>query len=303
MQSRVLALALLAGLSIFFGSATQGSLANVDDVADSSNPARVKQLSKEEVGKLLEKRLNAGMGHSFAQFANMFFVSSRRDLGQSMGLMTSSEKIAKTLLQSPFPAFYKPSLRELLDSISLQTFSQWKYDPSGKYIDKKAKAAHLSPKEMEMAIFEFSESERSKPYELTLAKGWTGSDKGNWTLYSPPGLPVGMDIYEMGSYSADNKDEQEALFKQVPTEIAFEWAKRVQARAQKSDLKTASVGPYEAVYFESMVKSQIKKDVRWRQWVFMVGNRCFFIVSTIFPDSEDKIYPELIEMLKSFHVK
>ncbi|HLX62952.1 MAG TPA: hypothetical protein VKX17_16895, partial [Planctomycetota bacterium] len=63
------------------------------------------------------------------------------------------------------------------------------------------------------------------------------------------------------------------------------------------------VGSFDALYFESMVPSQLKKEIRWRQWVFMDGERCYFIVSTIFPDNEAKIFPDVEKMLQSFKAK
>lgn len=259
--------------------------------------AKVKQLSKEEVDQLLSQRLEGGMSFTFNQFANMFLVNSKILLGEAVGLVTGSEKVAKSPLMSPFPQFYKPTLREFFDAIGLQTFSEWKYDPSGKYMVNKTKHA------AEMAIFEFSEHERKKPYELSMAKGWANSDRGNWTMYSPPTFPVGLDVYEMGTYSSADKSSQAELFKKVPGEVALEWAKRVQPKATREDLKTAKVGPYDAVYYESMVKSQMKKPVHWRQWVFMVGHTCYFVVSSILPEMDSKIYPDVEQMLKTFHAQ
>lgn len=261
--------------------------------------AAVKQLSKEDVDKLLAERLDGGMGYSFKQFANMFFVSSHLAFGKSVGLVSSSEKISKTILQSPFPRTYRPTLREFLDAIALQTSSQWKYNPTGKYM--RNKIGHKQ-KSAEMAVFEFSEQERTKPYEITLAKGWTSTNKGNWTMFSPPEFPVGLDIYEMGTYSASSKSAEDELFKTIPKDVAMEWAKRVSPKAKADDFKTAKVGEYDCIFFESIVKSQIKKDVHWRQWVFMVGNKCYFIVSSILPELESKIYPDVEAMLKTFRI-
>lgn len=258
---------------------------------------KVKQLSKEEVDHLLAQRLESKIGLNFKQFANMFLVNSNMLLGQAVGLVTASNKIAESPLMSPFPAFYKPTLREFLDAIALQTFSDWKYDPSGKYMVNKT--GHKA----EMAIFEFAEHERQKPYDLSMAKAWASSDRGNWTMYSPPIFPVGLDVYEMGTYSASAPSGQAELYKRVPGEVALEWAKRVQPKATREDLKPAKVGQYDAIFFESMVKSQMKKPVHWRQWVFMVGNTCYFIVSSILPENDSKIYPDVEQMLKTFHAK
>jgi hypothetical protein len=294
-KTTVTSLLLLAALTTSVSSSI--AVPERKQIAEAPAGSKVKQLSKEEVDHLLAQRVEAGLGFNFAQFANMFLVNSNVMLGQSVGLVTGSEKISKSPLMSPFPQFYKPTLRELLDAIALQTFSDWKYDPSGKYMVNKTRHA------AEMAIFEFSEHERKKPYELTMAKGWASSDRGNWTMFSPPIFPVGLDVYEMGTYSSASQSGQAELYKKVPAELALEWAKRVQPKATKEDLKTAKVGTYDAIFFESMVKSQMKKPVHWRQWVFMVGHTCYFIVSSILPENDSKIYPDVEQMLKSFHAQ
>ena len=67
----------------------------------------------------------------------------------------SSDEIAESPLQSPFPASYEPTLREFLDTIALQTSSEWKYDPSGKYF--KSEVEHEKPV-AGLAIFEFTKA-------------------------------------------------------------------------------------------------------------------------------------------------
>ena len=96
--------------------------------------ATIKPLTKEQQDRLLKKRLDGVMGNSFRQFSNMFLVMSRINLPYGVGLMTPSKEIEDTELQTVFPGFYKPTLREYLDAIALQTKSQWKYDPTSKYL-------------------------------------------------------------------------------------------------------------------------------------------------------------------------
>jgi hypothetical protein len=54
---------------------------------------------------------------------------------------------------------------------------------------------------------------------------------------------------------------------------------------------------------EVVMALQDGRTVRWRQWVFMVGNKCYFAVSTIFPQYEDRIFPDVQAMLASFTIK
>lgn len=266
--------------------------------ADDAPKSAIKPLTEEQQGRLLKERLDGGMSYSFVQFANMFFVKSRLDLGLCIGLMTPSKDVAKATLTSSFPEFYKPTLREFLDAIALQTFSCWKYDPTDRYLEKK-KGVSLD----DVAIFEFTPIEREKPYEVTLAKGWKPVDRGNWTMFVPPTFAVGMDIYEMGTYSSDEKNHEKQLLARVPVEVSMEWARRVKKEAAQKDLQPAKVGAYDALFFESMIPSQSGAPVRWRQWVFMVDAKCYFVVSTIFPDRESTIFPDVEAMLKSFKPK
>jgi hypothetical protein len=267
---------------------------------DKPPAAVINPISQDDLNDLLSKRLESGMGLTFASFSNMFFVHSHQLWNRGVGLATDSQKIAESTLQSPFPRFYKSTLREFLDAIALQCSAKWKFDPSSKFVKNLTK--RQSPKDL--AIFEFVEySERPKPYDITLPKGWTTKDHGNWVQCVPEGKTVGVDIYESGAYSADNKGDEAELFKKVSSELSLEWAKRVSPKSSAKDMKTGKVGQYDAICFDAMVPSRANKNVRWRQWIFFVGNKCYFIVSTIFPEDESKIFPEVQSILQSFKAK
>lgn len=151
-------------------------------------------------------------------------------------------------------------------------------------------------------MFEFVKAESRKPYEITLAKGWQSEDHGNWVLCKPPTAPVGMDIYQMGTYSCDDRTKTSAFLQRIPTDIALEWAQRVKPEATAKDLKHAKVGKYDAILFEAPLKSKAAPEVHWRHWVFMAGDRCFLCLSTIFPDNEATLLPDVEAMLGSFRL-
>ncbi len=268
--------------------------------AEKGAAATIKPLTAEQLEQLLSSRLDGGMDFSFRQFANMFLVASRIHLGQAVGLMTSSEKIADSPLQSPFPRTYQPTLREFLDAIALQTHAAWKYDPSSKFLQSEVKGD--SPVEG-LAIFEFVRTKREKPFEITLAEGWKSIDQGNWVMHVPPDFPVGMDIYEMGTYSSADAGSAKEFLDKVRADVALEWAQRVNEDAKSEDIKPAKVGSYDALYYESMIPSQLDKEIRWRQWVLVVDQKCYFVVSTILPELDDKIFPDVEKMLLTFRVK
>ena len=262
--------------------------------------ATLKPLTAEQQAELLGFRLKGGIGGTFGRFANAFMVSSRLALGTGVGLMTSSKAIAETPIFTPFPDSYKPTLREFLDTLALQTHSKWKYDPSSKYF--KSDIELKGPVDG-VAIFEFTKTKREKPFEITLAKGWKASDEGTWVMYVPPSFRVGMDIYQMGTYSPAEKTTDQKFQDKIRLDVALDWAQRMNKKATLKDLKPAKVGRFEALYYESMVPSQLNKDIRWRHWVFMDGNQCYFIVSTILPEMEAKIYPDVKKMIASFKIK
>jgi hypothetical protein len=264
----------------------------------SRQPVRIKPLTKERQDHLLKERLDGGMGNSFRQFSNKFLVMSRINLSYGVGLMTPSQEIADTELQSVFPGFYRPTLREYLDAIALQTKSRWKYDSTSKYFHSEVESGPVE----DLAIFEFTKTDREKPFQVTLPKGWRSIDKGNWMMYVPPIFPVGMDIYELGAYSSDDKTEKD-LLKRVPYEVSLEWAKRAKDKVYPKEINSAKVGPYDALYFETMMPLRDGLTVRWRQWVFMVDNKCYCAISTIYPQYEERIFPDVQSMLASFATK
>ena len=259
-------------------------------------------LTASELESLLEKRLPGTMGLLFYHLADMYLIPIQAKSNEAISLKTNSERIGKTLLHSPFPAFYRPTLRQFLDEIAWQTKSRWQYDPVESFDGDKVRN---KPGNKNLVVFEFVEADRVRPYELNPAKDWVPLDRGNWTMYSPSGSPVSLDVYEMGSYSAQDRSQEPELLKKVSQEVALVWAKRITPRAKAADFTESKVGPFHALFFEARVKTQAKpkRDVTWRQWVFMDGQQCYFIVSTIFPESEQKILPEVEAMLKSFRTK
>jgi hypothetical protein len=259
---------------------------------------RIQPLTKDQQANLLNERLVGGMGNSFRQFSNQFLAMSRINLSYGVGLMTPSQEIADMELQTVFPGFYKPTLREYLDVIALQTKSQWKYYPTSKYFHSEVESGPVK----DLAIFEFTKTDRTKPFRVTLPKGWRSIDKGNWMMYVPPVFPLGVDIHELGSFSSDDNTDN-GLLKRVPREVSLEWAKRAKDVVDPKEIKPAKVGSYDALYFETMMPLRDGSTVRWRQWVFMVENKCYCAVSTIFPQFEERIFPDVQSVLASFVIK
>ena len=208
----------------------------------------LKILAPAELDQILQQRLKGGLGDDFKQFANMFFVRSGMDMGCYVGLSCADDEIAETELQPVFPEFYKPTLRELLDAIALQTSSTWSYRKEDQFLGSKVEEKKAQG---DIIIVHFQKTKRAKPYEVTLARDWKSEDRGHWTACIPPTMPVGMDIYEVGTYSAKDKAKEPELFERVRKAVALEWAQRVKQDAQADDLKPAKVGPFDALFFEA----------------------------------------------------
>ena len=277
--------------------------AEAADDKKKAEPSEIKvaALSDEKLKELLSKRLDGSIGNSFRQFSNMFLVKSRLEFGMGLGLMSNSKKIANTQLQPVYPESYQPTLGEFLDVIGLQTSSDWKYDKTNQFVQSDVE---MKDAIQDLAIFEFSPAakKRPKPYQINLEKGWKTIDHGNWVMHVPPTFPVGFDIYEMGVYTTDEADKTK-FYERIRKDVSLQWARRVKPDAEAGDLVDAKIGKYDALHFTSMIPSQLGEDLRWRQWVFMEGNRCYFIVSTILPEKDDEILPDVEKMLASFKSK
>ncbi|MDX1986551.1 MAG: hypothetical protein SFV17_07680 [Candidatus Obscuribacter sp.] len=256
-------------------------------------------MTADELEKLLKTRLDGRLSFLFRQFANMFVVKSTIELGKTVALATTSNLIEYAELESVFPVSYKPRLQELLDAIALQTGAKWVYDPTGNFIRS---TSRLKKPISDIVVFEFSKVERKRPIQVILAKGWTATDRGHWIMCVPPTAPVGMDIYELGRYSCDDKAKIQDLFMQIPKDVSLDWARRVKPDASASELKSAKVGRYDALLFEATIKARTGGDVHWRQWVFMAGDRCFLVLSTLFPDQEQALLPDVEAMIRSIQV-
>src|SRR5262249_7541622 len=83
----------------------------------------------------------------------------------------------------------------------------------------------------------------------------------HWTTLIPPTTPMGMDIYESGTYTAKDQATEPELFDRVRKAVALEWAQRVKQDAIASELKPAKVGTFEALFFESMIDARIGNKV------------------------------------------
>lgn len=266
------------------------ALAETDD--DDAAPPH--PLGHEELERLLASRVDGELGATLNETAKSLLAESHLTLGCSVGLTTPDPRIKNAILRPRMPKSYRPTLREFFDSIALATSSAWKYDPNGKVGRAPIKGG---------PVFEFERIRREKAFELTLTEGWEQHDFAGFVIYSPPVLSRGMDIYDMGTFSADDAVDEAQVFDSVRRDIALEWAWLVNEKAAAEDMRPAMVGAYEALHYDVSVSSQPDKTTRWRQWVFFVKDRCYSILSVIEPEFEDEVFPDVQAILASFRMK
>jgi hypothetical protein len=298
--------------------------------------SKLKVLPQSDLDKILSRRLIGRLGADFAPFAKIFFSTSRMDLLCSIGLATNSEEIKKTHLTSPFTPDYRPTLRELLDAIALQTNSHWTYNPSAQAIKTEGQAEQNIG---DIAIIEFIPDTRPLPVEMTPSSNWKverHNDVINYTcsLAPPAPAPVTPSLFQaasastgssaqfsqsngqnpispaavhlvvMGQFSSDDPSKQGELLAKAPVTLAVENFKRFKSTAAPRDLQKAKIGPYSGYCFETSApgKNGSGPVVR-REWYFMADDQLCYIVSTIPKQQDRELYPEVQAMLKSVRAK
>lgn len=250
-------------------------------------------LSEDELARLLDRRLQGGLGYTFAQFANVFVPNSTIQLNHGVCLVAKTKTIDETELMPVFPEHYRPRFRELLDAIALQTSSTWAYVTESDSL----KTGSDEPVGGIVCI-EFTPAASRLELSVEIPPGWTVRDVGNRRMCAPPTFPVGIDFHHMGTYSFDG--DRAAGMEKVVKSIALDWAARVKEGASEGDLSRTRVGAYDALYFETTLASQPGMDLGWRHWVLAADDRCYFVVSTLDQKHREKHAADIDAMLASF---
>lgn len=261
---------------------------------------KVKILNPTQLNALLKQRLNGTLGDNFGQFSNMFFVRSRIDLDTGIALTTKAPGVTECQLEPAFAYNYKPTLRELLDAIALETGTRWVYADRSQVMVSNSPSNEIIDG---MAIFDFVPNQHKFTHEMTPAKDWKAVEKTNWVMYIPPIAPMAMDYHELGKVSADDKSKEAALIAKTAQDFALDQYRRAKPDAKLEDLKKTKVGAIDAYYFETPLPPTGPEKVRWRQWHFMIGNQLCYVISTILPDQEKALWPDVEQMIKTFNAK
>jgi hypothetical protein len=261
-----------------------------------ANSAETVPMTQAQLTSILQERLEGSLGYTFSQFSNMFLVRSQQDLTRAVVLSAADSAVAEANLMSVFPRSYKPTLREFLDAIALQTNTEWMYVTG-------SKALHSDSKEPldGMACFEFAHSKQSHlTFSIKAPDDWKVRNGGNKLMCEPPSFPVGIDFWEVGTYSFEKNSGK--TMEDIVKDLALEWAKRAKPDASVESLKPVKVGANAALYFETRVPSRLEVELIWRQWVFSSGNHCYFVISTLDDVNAKKLESQVSDILKSFTI-
>jgi len=264
---------LLVTAIVFFSLVT---FVNGQDGTGTAVDNNGKALSDKEQQAFLSSRSPAGQFvGTFSSFGSLLYAVN------GIAIHTDSEDIGAVKLGPPYPSDYQATWREVFDSIAIQTKSHWTYDAKRNY-------------------WVFSYLRSPALYEIKTADGWKVRDEGVYVGYVPPTYPVGMDIYQLGFYSTDTKAEEPKLFEKIRDQIALQFASNFNKSIAVKDMQTELVDGSSALFFEAV--SPIRKEVMWRQWVFVKNGKAFAIVSTLKKD-DTNLLDDVKSMIKSVRVK
>ena len=184
-------------------------------------------------------------------------------------------------LGSPFPADYQPTWKEVFDSVAVQTRTTWKYDATRNY-------------------WLFTPTENSATFSVKIADGWTSRNAGIFIGYTPPTFPVGMDVYQLGGYSAADSKKEAELFSRVREDLALRFATGFNPNVKAKDMQIVKVNEADALYFEADIVR--REGAIWRQWVFVKNGKAYAIVSSLMK-KDTKLFEDVQAMVKSFQAK
>jgi hypothetical protein len=240
----------------------------------SASPQKRSPLTNEQQSKFVARRLPSGtITGTFGAFGSFLYAAL------DIAIHTNDKDIGNTELHSPFPDFYKPTIREMLDTIAVQTKSSWSYDSHDDY-------------------WVFAKPAIPKPLSVTLADKWITNDRGIYITYKPPTYPVGMDIYYYGTYSSDDPLQQASLWERVRNSWAIGFASHFKRDVTVAEMSKVSVDGVEALSFQIPTP---RPGVVWRQWALVKNGRAFVIVSTL-PTDDKQLLSDVESMVKSFRV-
>ena len=137
-----------------------------------------------------------------------------------------------------------------------------------------------------------------KPFTITVAPGWEPRDRGYRMEYLHTRTQMGFDVSMMGSHSTGLSDQRRFL-ESVREQVARDTAELLEAGAP-IELSPKRVGDYDSLFFELHSGSVLGRTLIYRVWTFMVGNRCYRVVSATKPEQDGTMSSDVEAMLGSF---
>lgn len=231
------------------------------------------RMTPKELESFLRKRTSSSMMGNFSDFGSLLWAV------YEVGIWSDDKSIGELPVQSPYPEDYNPTWKEFMDVLARQVECTWRYDhKTGYWVFKKKKMEH--------------------PFSLKIAGGWKSRDQRSHVVFVPPIAPVGMDVYMMGHYSAENESERDAIYSKARKHVSELFARNFKSDLSESDFTVVTVSGEKALFFTS--PSPKHPERIWRQWAFVKDGWCFIIVSIIDQTNESKLLPDVKSMISSF---
>ncbi|MEZ4490613.1 MAG: hypothetical protein R3F51_23810 [Cyanobacteriota/Melainabacteria group bacterium] len=262
----------------------------------SADSARAAEPDQASINQLLKERIRIEFGYPFYRFAQIFATASETRLKYSVVIASEDRLIEAHPLSDFYPNFYRPTLKETLDQIALQTGSSWRYLKEHKKYDTKLK--DYRPHK-EVVLFEFTKRDLKPTFKLKLAEGWRQRIKNNSVMYIPPDCPIGLDVFDIGSFSPSASESADSLMEKAVKDVALTFAAKTGKSPAEIKFSRQKVGGKDALFYQCEVQTRTGFKAVWRQWAFYSGDRVYIAISTIFPNFEEKLYPQVKEMLSS----
>jgi hypothetical protein len=174
-----------------------------------------------------------------------------------------------------YPRFYTPTWREMFDSAARQLRGKWEWNPQNRQ-------------------FKFERTNEDPAIGVKLAKDWRRQDRGLYVWHAPRGLPMGMDIYFLGHYTADAK--QPDLIEKARAHAAMFILGQFPAPPKVETMQRIRVASGEALYARVLPRP----GVVWRQWALVKDGNAFLIVSALPEEKEGELSPVVDEMVRTF---
>ncbi|PTY02903.1 hypothetical protein DB346_07780 [Verrucomicrobia bacterium LW23] len=228
----------------------------------------------EAAKKALQKRLDVQLNGSLADLAGRLYSLA------DVAVTTSHAALRDKSLTSAHYKGYKPTVEELLDQVQRQTRATFTFHG-------------------EKSVWMLNPPAPPRPISITLPTDWTSVDKGMYLACKPEGASYALDIYMLGKYSAAPGEKLDDILKRARESAATMFIAKITPAIRVADMRTETIAGIETLYCEAIAP---QSGMKWRQWVFTAGNRCYAIGCALRPEQDSVFYPQVQQMLKTLSI-